>query len=313
MYVEVRKQGKRRLYYLAHSFRDNGKIRKIRRYLGANLQKERLKALREQAERSIMQQLEAYRRMSDPLHAALSEREKREIETLIAKGELRIAHLSEEEWTRFTEAFTYDTNAIEGSTITAAEVRGILERNQWPDKPKGDISETYGVAEAVRYIRGTKERISLNLIKKLHLMVFRNSKPFAGKFRGRGIEVVVADRWGNVVHRGAPQGKVPSLLRELAEWYEKNRRKYHPIVLAAVVHNQFENIHPFQDGNGRVGRLLLNYVLLKHGMPPVNIELKNRGEYYSALQAYQKQGDIRPTIKLIIKEYRELRKCLKGV
>jgi Fic family protein len=313
MHIEIRKRGKRRLYYLAHSFRDNGKIRKIRRYLGAEVEKERLKTLREQAERSIMQQLEAYRRMSDPLHAALSEKEKKELETLIARGDLKITHLSEEEWTRFTEMFTYDTNAIEGSTITATEVRGILERNQWPNKSKGDISETYGVAEAVKFIRETKEHISLELIKKLHYMVFRNSKNFAGKFRGKGIEVVVADRWGNVVHRGAPQKKVPSLLRELVLWYEKNRKKYHPIVLAAVAHNQFENIHPFQDGNGRVGRLLLNNILIKHGMPPVNIELKNRRKYYSALQAYQKQGNIRPTIELTINEYRELRKSLKGV
>ena len=231
MHIEARKRGKRRLYYLAHSFRDKGKVRKIRRYLGANLEKESLKALREQAEKSIMQQLEAYRRMSDPLHAVLSENEKRELETLIAKGDVKIFNLSEEEWTRFTEAFTYDTNAIEGSIVTAAEVRNILERDQWPDKPKGDISEAYGVAEAVKYIRKTREHISLQLIKKLHHMVFRNSKPFAGRFRGKGIEVVVADKWGNAVHRGAPQKRVPSLLRELAAWYEKSRKEYHPIML----------------------------------------------------------------------------------
>jgi len=214
---------------------------------------------------------------------------------------------------RFTEAFTYDTNAIEGSTVTASEVRNIIERDQWPRKPKEEISETYGVAEAVRFMRETKEHISLDLIKKLHHIAFRNSKPFAGKFRGKGIEVVVADRWGNVIHRGAPQKRVPGLLKELANWYEKNKKNYHPIVLAAVVHNQFENVHPFQDGNGRIGRLLLNNILLKNGMPPVNIELKNRGEYYSALQAYQKEGNLRPTIELIIKEYKMLRKSLKNV
>src|SRR3990172_13264848 len=168
MHFEVRKQGKRRLYYLAHSFRDNGKVRKIRRYLGADLEKAKFKALREEAEKSIMQQLEAYRKLSDPLHAALSENEKKELETLIAKGDVRVFHLSEKEWTRFTEMFTYDTNAIEGSTVTATEVRNILERDQWPSKPKEDISETYGVAEAVRHVRETKGRISLELIKKLH-------------------------------------------------------------------------------------------------------------------------------------------------
>ena len=107
-----------------------------------------------------------------------------------------------------------------------------------------------------------------------------------------------------MIHRGAPQKQIIKLLKELVRWYEKNKNKYHPIVLAAVIHNQFENIHPFQDGNGRVGRLLLNNILLRHNMPPVNIELKNRFEYYKTLQAYEKEGNLRPTIEFIIKEYK---------
>jgi Fic family protein len=78
-----------------------------------------------------------------------------------------------------------------------------------------------------------------------------------------------------------------------------------------VVHNQFENIHPFRDGNGRVGRLLLINILLKHKLPPVNIELKNRMEYYAALQNYENNGDIRPTLELILKEYKKLDSVLK--
>lgn len=183
----------------------------------------------------------------------------------------------------------------------------------WPaDKSKEDISETYGVAEAVGYIRTTKDHLSLELMKKLHGIAFKNSKPFAGKFRGTGIDVVVSDRYGNILHRGAPQKQVVGLLKELVTWYNAHKKSYHPIVLAAVVHNQFENIHPFQDGNGRVGRLLLNNILLKHRLPPITIELKNRGEYYSSLRSYQDKGDIRPTIELIIKEYRRLRKSLKN-
>jgi Fic family protein len=64
------------------------------------------------------------------------------------------------------------------------------------------------------------------------------------------------------------------------------------------------------DGNGRIGRLLLVNVLLKHKLPPVNIELKNRAQYYNALQAYELHGDIRPTIELILKEYKKLKKLL---
>ena len=113
---------------------------------------------------------------------------------------------------------------------------------------------------------------------------------------------------GNIVHMGAPQSRVISLLNELIDWYNKNKNKYPALILASVVHNQFENIHPFRDGNGRVGRLLLNNILLRHKLPPVNINFKNRAEYYQSLQEYERNHNLRPTIDLIFKEYRTLKK-----
>ncbi|TLY15485.1 MAG: hypothetical protein E6K84_00090 [Thaumarchaeota archaeon] len=83
--------------------------------------------------------------------------------------------------------------------------------------------------------------------------------------------------------------------------------RHNPRSHPAVVHIQFETIHPFKDGNGRVGRLLLINVLLRHGLPPVNIDLRNRGQYYHAQEEYQVRGNIRPTIKLLLKEYGKLR------
>ena len=76
-------------------------------------------------------------------------------------------------------------------------------------------------------------------------------------------------------------------------------------------HYRFEIIHPFQDGNGRVGRILLNYILLKNNLPPLNIDIKNQKEYYDSLQSYQKEGNIRPTIELILKEYKSLKKIIQ--
>lgn len=310
MHAEIRLRGKKKFYYLAHSFRDRGKVKKVRRYLGANLSEKKIQELRPGAEQSILKQIEIYRKIGDPLHTVLSPREKGIVETLVSKG-MKMQRLSEKQWLTFSGAFAYDTNAIEGSTVTASEVRDIIEKNEWPkERSKEEVAETYGVVEAVGYIRKTKDHISLKLIKDLHKIVFKSSKGFAGKFRGKGVEVVVADQYGRILHRGAPQRDIISLLRELILWYDKNKKKYHPIVLAAVVHNQFENIHPFQDGNGRVGRLLLNNILLKCGLPPVNIELKNCGEYYSTLQAYEKQGNLRPTIELILKEYRAIKRSL---
>lgn len=310
MHIETRTEKGKKKYYLSHSYRQKDKVKKLRLYLGANLSGAELEKKRKHAEKQIREQIKALRVIRDPYRTVLSPKELGRLKKLGASGNIRLSHLSEDDWRRFTEAFTYDTNAIEGSTVTEKEVADILERDRWPGKAKGEISETYGVARAVRHIRKTKAHLSLELMKELHRMVFENSKPFAGKFRGRGREVVIADRFGNIIHRGAPSSQVVSLLRELVDWYEENRRSYPPLVLAAVVHNQFENIHPFEDGNGRVGRLLLNNILLRHGLPPVNIELENRREYYDSLQAYHGGHDIRPTIELMLKEYKKLGKSL---
>jgi len=188
-------------------------------------------------------------------------------------------------------------------------VAGILRGRRWPgERTKEDIAETYGVAEAVEYIRVAHERLSVDLIRRLHGIVFRNSKPFASEFRGPGEEVPIMDSEGEVVHGGAPSGRVGGLLKELVRWYRVNRGRYPPLVLAAVVHNRFEGIHPFRDGNGRVGRLLPSNILIRHGLPPVNIELRNRAEYYAALKSYEVEGDIRPTLELLLRECRALRR-----
>ena len=312
MHLEIREKNGSKKYYLAHSFRDAGSVRKVRVYLGADLSTESLSLKRKQAEIELKKRIQEAKAIQDPFITALSPSDMKELETLEAHGELKVLHLSELDWGKFKEAFTYDTNAIEGSLVEAKEVTEILRKRKWPpDKSKEDISETYGVSEAVDYTRKTTEHVSLRLIKDLHKIVFKNSKPFAGKFREKGIEVIVADANGNVVHRGAPSQQIEELLKELVRWYNRNKNKCPPLVLAAVVHNQFEIIHPFQDGNGKVGRLLLNNILIKNNLPPLNIELKNRSQYYNALIEYEKNHNIRPTLELMLNEYKALKKMLK--
>ncbi|MFA5772223.1 MAG: Fic family protein [Thermoplasmata archaeon] len=310
MHLEKRTYKSGTKYYLAHSFREGRKVNKIRKYLGANLSSDVLSERRKTAEKYILEEIKRYRIISDPLTTVLSDREIEFVRRLESRIPAKIYHLSEEQWTLFSRIFTYNTNAIEGSRLNSKEVNEILERDKWPDKSKEDIAEAYGVNDAIRFIRKTPEHVSVALIKKIHLIVFKNSKPFAGRLRMAGEEVVVVDGTDNIVHRGAPQSRITCLLNELVRWYEKNKNRYPALLLAAVVHNQFENIHPFRDGNGRVGRILLNNILIKHGLPPVNIGFKNRTEYYAALQAYEKNHDIKPTINLFMKEYNSLKESI---
>ncbi len=298
-------------YYLAASYRLGPRIRKIRVFLGTDLSKDELDGRLGVAKGELQNKIKSAKAIGDPYRTVLSPGEIEEVALLTTKVRIRLAHFSEDDWKNFTEEFTYHTNAIEGSRVSKQEVKQILGNRQWPEKSKEEISETLGVAEAVKYLRQSKDHLSVELIRELHRMVFKNSKPFAGETRRKsGVEVSVVDSAGRAIHRGAPAGQVDLMLKRLVVWYRENRNKYPPLVLAAVVHDQFETIHPFEDGNGRVGRLLFINILLKHGLPPLNTEVENRREYYEALKAYQTKGNLRPTLDLMLKEYRRLRAAL---
>ena len=292
MFLEVREQGKKKKYYLVHSYRVGNKVNRISRYLGSNLSKKNLIRLRKRAEELILEQVRE-RRTFELSDYQLSEYKKYE-------SKIQIHHLQKAlDWSQFTKDFTYNTNAIEGSTVEYEKTKELIEKKDIPEN--SDEVETVNVANAVEFIRKTKQEFSLNLVKKLHFICFDKTKPFAGKLRK--VEVVVKDQAGNIVHRGVHSSQVEKLLKELVLWHQKHKRRYPPLLLAAVVHNQFEHIHPFQDGNGRVGRLLLNYILLKHNYPPVNIKLKARARYYKALRQFDKTGDIKPTLRFLASQY----------
>lgn len=300
MYVEKRKQGKKIKYYLVHAYRDSEqKVKKIRKYLGANLKDEALQLLKTNARRHIQDQLKEIQ--TDLFNFALNPLQIDSINQY--DKNIAIFHLNKIEWEQFTEDFVYNTNAIEGSTILRDEVHEILHKSKLQDSEE---IETKGVAQAVEYIKNTNENFSISLIKKIHLVCFKGSKPFAGKIRD--VEVVIRDKTGNIIHQGTPVTELKKEIKGLVTWYNQNKNKFKPLPLAAIIHNQFEDIHPFQDGNGRVGRILLNYILLKNKYPPINIFLEDRGDYYKTLQEYSKEGKIKPTLRFLIKQYNKMLK-----
>ena len=295
MYLEKRKVGKSIKYYLVHSYREGDKVEKIRRYLGSNLSGKELELERKNAEKIILDEISQI--SVDIFSFRLTEKQ---VEKLNKYQEnIKVVHLTKEEWQNFKEDFVYNTNAIEGSTIQEEEVSEILKKPRAENKEE---IETKGVSKAVEYIKKTKEDLSLDLLLKLHKLCFEGSKSFAGKFRE--VNVVIRNSRGDILHSGVPKEHLKFALREFVDWYKKNKDKFAPLVLSAIIHNQFEEIHPFQDGNGRVGRLLLNFILIKNKYPPINILLKDRQEYYRTLQEYSKKDNLKPTLDFLIKQYR---------
>jgi len=153
MYIEVREKSGSKKYYLAHSFRVGNSVKKIRIFLGRDLSVEELRLKRKNSEDELKRRIDESKKIRDPFVTLLSSFELKELSSLEARGELLVHHLSELDWAKFKEAFTYDTNAIEGSFVDAKEVKEILQNKRWPEnKSKEDIAETQGVAEAVDYI-----------------------------------------------------------------------------------------------------------------------------------------------------------------
>ncbi|MBU0761207.1 MAG: Fic family protein [Nanoarchaeota archaeon] len=301
MYIEKRKSINIVKYYLVHSYRDEDRVEKIRKYLGKNLSRKELEQAKKKAKERILELLDEIN--TNVFKFSLT---KNQIESLNRYNDkIEVVHLSKNEWKNFIEDFVYNTNAIEGSTVTEEEVPEILRKKKVEN---AEEIETKGVAKAVAYIRKTKEDVSSNLLLKLHDLCFKGSKHFSGKFRN--MNVVVRNSLGEIIHSGVPKEELKDYLEDFVVWYKENKNKFKPLILAAIMHNQFEHIHPFQDGNGRVGRLLFNFILLKNNYPPINIMLEDRREYYQTLQEYSKRDDLKPTLRFLIKQYK---KTLKEV
>ena len=260
MRVIQKKKGSKKYFYLQHSIRKGKRVITREAYLGKEIPKniEEIKEkLLKEAKKELYKKLER-------IQENFQKEWKRTPETARQKEKEEIA-----------VAFTYNTNAIEGSTITLEEVREITQDKISPNKPLRDIKEAEAHYEVFLKILELKEKISNKLLLDWHRKIFGNTKQdIAGKFRDYLVRVgdYLAPDWQDA----------RKLMNSLIKFV--NSSKQNSAELAARAHYRFEKIHPFGDGNGRIGRLLMNYLLWKAGYPMLIFEYKKRRSYYKALQ-----------------------------
>ncbi len=183
----------------------------------------------------------------------------------------------------------YNSNAIENSTLTLEDTEDILIRNRIrSDHEIREIYEAKNLASAIEYLMNNQEKeISVELILKLHKTLLSNIRDeIAGRFRS-------GKEWVRVgTHIGANPEFVNDFMYELVEKYNSNNNAYF-LDKIAYFHAEFENIHPFADGNGRIGRLITNEQLDLLGLPPVIVPNKSKfDEYYPALDEYTKTNRV---------------------
>ena len=194
--------------------------------------------------------------------------------------------------------YIYNTNSIEGNTMSEKEVDEYIKTGKSrPTLSKREIYETNNMRHALQYLKlKMDEEISEGLIRELHFMVQKDIDDSAGNYKN----------FYNYVKPHSPTTPpqhVKERMRMLVEWYKENKDNLPPFVLAAAFHMQFEMIHPFADGNGRVGRLLMNHILQKKGKLPVTILQKTKQNYYQALGNYSIPQFLLYTLTSFIEEY----------
>lgn len=182
----------------------------------------------------------------------------------------------------------YNSNAIENSTLTLDETEKILlqiDLDRFINER--EFFEAKNLARVVMYInhKASEKELSLDTILLLHKMLIVNIRDdIAGRFRND-------DEWVRVANHIAPNpNEVLGLLKEMLVQYQSGDVE-NIIRRVAKLHLTFEHIHPFVDGNGRIGRVINNYLLIRENYVPINIKFNNRKEYYSAFQEFDNKGN----------------------
>ena len=188
--------------------------------------------------------------------------------------------LPESVWERVGALNTWGTNAIEGNTLTLPEVETVLIDKQSVNKPVNDVLETIQHQKAFKgLLLRRSQPITLMTILELHETVFKGIFRDAGQWRTYSVAIRGSK------HTPPRAEKVVPRLEKLVKEYSRRDLRGEPVFpLGAWMHHEFESIHPFGDGNGRVGRLLLNLHFLKHNWPPIHVSKAVKKPYYRHLE-----------------------------
>jgi len=198
-------------------------------------------------------------------------------------------------WKRTSALNTWGTNAIEGSTITWSDAERILLEGKTPGgKPVRDVSETIQHEVVFRgLLERSKYPITLETVLELHGQVFRLIVTDAGHWRRINVRIQ-----GAKFTPPRMEKVISEMEKLLAEYQQRDIEGKDAFQLAAWMHFEFERIHPFSDGNGRIGRLLLNLHFLKRNWPPVHVLPAHRDDYLDGLNSAAK-GDFSPLENLL--------------
>jgi Fic family protein len=215
----------------------------------------------------------------------------------------------------FDIEYTYESNRIEGNTLTLQETALVVEKGLTiSGKPLKDHLEAINHVHALDYVKGLvaeQDNFSPTILLNIHRLILQGiDNDNAGKYRA--VPVMIS----GAKHVPPQPYLVAKQMEDYFIWYNTNKGTFHPVELAAEMHERLVTIHPFIDGNGRTARLVMNLLLLQNGYPIVMLkgDAESRLEYYNALEQAQVENNKTPFLQLITtKELDSLNRILSVI
>lgn len=264
--------------YLTRRVRVGKKYRKIQVYIGKRVPSNLRPYYARLREKELLLAEEIAARLHLP-DARITLREYADLERSRIMLEYHLHALSqskqEQWWRRFAINFIFESNAIEGSRLSSSEVEAII-RNRYIKQSlsRREVREVKNALKAFRVVQNGGFKLTERGIISLHALL-TEGLGIARGFKQRKIVV-------NNKETTSP-GRVRKEISGLIQWWRAERRNAHPFFLALTFHQRFESIHPFEDGNGRIGRLILIWMLFKEDYGVILFRNRSRQKYFSAL------------------------------
>ncbi len=286
-YIEIIKRENKEYYYLTKNIRISlNKWKKIRIYLGDKKpKKEEIKKYTEEIEEKTkklgIKKEQEYLYLSNE-DAELLKDLKESYTKWLKKTPNSIKEKLNED---FLIRFTYHNNAIEGNRLTLRQTALILKDKIIPTGIRAeDYNEAINGKECLEYIRSYKEDFNQKLLTKVNGILTKNTGiTYPGRIRFFKVQI------SGSKHTPPNEKEVKKYLSNLYKWYSANKKKLHPFEIATIIHHKIAWIHPFEDGNGRTSRTIMNFILMKKGYPMFFIPIEKREEYYTTLEIADKE------------------------